>query len=569
MDRNEKQINEETNRLLNQLFQLIYNNYLLAVNLSQVRNALAENKTFWFNQNHSANQQTNKLIADFNKKATGLFLNGIERSWKTGEESYINKMQLALSKKSQQRKYFDEMREQAAQQQRKQGANSAAVRFAEQKRNGINLSDRVWNLSKNFKSEIETIIQNGIKEGKSAVQLSKELRGYLKKPDSLFRKVRDKDTGELELSEAAKKYNPGRGVYRSAYKNAMRLARTEIAAAYRRAEWEKYQDDPQVAGIRISLSNNHTCINPRTGQPEPFYDICDELAGDYPKSFLWTGWHPQCRCVMTPVLIGAEDFRKMLAAELKGEKYEPKQITKPPKALNEWVSRNKERAKGWGNIPYWIKDNPQVSNGFQVNTYTPEEYKFTHARRTAIAMSRAIEELSRLYPNIPNTNLAAIHHYTKDIGSNYRQLNKQMEAGTLTPFNEASATLIQKGLEQLPVNKGTVYRGMIIKQKDFNRIFGGNIGTTVKQNRFVSTSTDLNVAFDFVTRRQDAMKKTDIQVFFTINSKNGRDISNISELNGIFDPRNQKEVLFTNNTTFRIDLKEASGKVVFITLTEL
>jgi len=360
MDRNEKRINEEINRLLKQLESLIYNNYLSAINLSQVRNAITENKTFWFNQNHSANQQINKLIADFNKKAAGLFLNGIERSWKVGEESYIDKMQLALSGKAQQRKYFDEMRDQASQQQRNQGANSAAVRFTDQKRNGINLSDRVWNLSKNFKGEIETIIQNGMKEGKSADELSKELRGHLKKPDTLFRKVRDKDTGELELSEAAKKYKPGQGVYRSSYKNAMRLARTEIAAAYRRAEWEKYQEDPQVIGIRISLSNNHTLINPKTGQPEPFYDICDELAGDYPKSFLWTGWHPQCRCVITPILIGPEDFRKMLAAELKGEKYEPKQITKPPAAFNDWLRINSDRmtrANDNNTLPYWLKDN--------------------------------------------------------------------------------------------------------------------------------------------------------------------------------------------------------------------
>jgi len=569
MDKNEKQISEEIKKLLKQLETLIYNNYLSAINLFQIKNSLSGDTPFWFSRNAAANRQMDKLIANFNKQAVGMFLNGIDRSWKIGEESFIDKMHAALSGKARQGKYFDEMRDQAGQQQRNQGANAAAVRFADQKRNGLTLSDRVWNLSKNFKSEIETIIQNGMKEGKSANQLSKELRKYLNEPGTLFRKVRNKDTGELELSEAAKKYKPGRGVYRSAYKNAMRLARTEITAAYRRAECEKYWNDPQVIGIHISLSNNHTCINPRTGKPEPFYDICDELAGDYPKSFLWTGWHPQCRCVIIPILIGAEDFKKMLAAEIKGEKYTPKQITEPPKALGEWISRNRERAKGWGKMPYWIKDNRQFVKDFEVNTYTPQEYTFTHARKTAVAMNRAIEELNRLYPNIPNTSLAAIHHYTKDIGSNYRQLNKQMEAGMLTPFNAASATLIRKGLEQLPAIKGAVYRGMIIKQKDFNRIFGGEVGVTVKQNRFISSSTDVNVAFAFATRKQDMMKKTEIQVIFTINSKNGRDISKISELNGIFDPRNQKEVLFTNNTVFRIDSKKTIGKALFVELTEL
>jgi hypothetical protein len=357
MDKNEKRLNEEINRLLKQLEQLIYNNYLFAINLFQVKNSLSGDTPFWFSRNAAADKQMDKLLAKFNKQVNALFLNGIERSWKYGEDSYIDKMHLALSDKARQRKYFDETRNQATQQQRDQGAHAAAVRFADQKRNGINLSGRVWNTAKNMKGEIETIIQNGMKEGKTADQLSKELRGYLNEPETIFRKVLNKETGELELSEAAKKYKPGHGVYRSSYKNAMRLARTEIAAAYRRAELEKFQNDPQVTGIRIELSNNHTCINPRTGKPEPFYDICDELAGDYPKSFLWTGWHPQCRCIIIPILIGAEDFRKMLAAEIKGETYTPKQITEPPKALGEWITRNQERAKGWGDMPYWIKDN--------------------------------------------------------------------------------------------------------------------------------------------------------------------------------------------------------------------
>lgn len=136
------------------------------------------------------------------------------------------------------------------------------------------------------------IIQNGIKEGMSAEEIQRSIKGYLNEPHKLFRRVRNKETGELEWSDAAKRYKPGQGVYRSAYRNAMRLARTEINAAYRQAQWEQYQNDPTVVGIRIELSNNHTTLV--NGVPVPFYDICDELRGVYPKSFKWTGWHPQC-----------------------------------------------------------------------------------------------------------------------------------------------------------------------------------------------------------------------------------------------------------------------------------
>lgn len=143
MDKNEKRLTEEINRLLKQLETLIYNNYLAAMNLFQVKNSLSGNTPFWFSRNAAANRQMDKLISDFNKQANALFLNGIERSWKTGEESYMDKMHLALSGKARQRKYFDEIRSQATRQQRDQGAHAAAVRFADQKRDGINLSSRV------------------------------------------------------------------------------------------------------------------------------------------------------------------------------------------------------------------------------------------------------------------------------------------------------------------------------------------------------------------------------------------------------------------------------------------
>ncbi|MDR1632158.1 MAG: hypothetical protein LBR97_04670 [Dysgonamonadaceae bacterium] len=371
MDRNEKQLKEEINRLLKQLETLIYNNYLAAINLFQVKNSLSGNTTpFWFSRNAAANKQMDKLIANFNKQAAGMFLNGIERSWKLGEENFIDKMHLAFSKDARQRKYFDETRNQATQQQRDQGAHAVALRFADQKRGGVNLSDRVWKLGNGMKQEIETIVQNGMKEGKTPNQLARELKKYLNEPDKLFRKVRNKETGEMELSEAAKKYKPGQGVYCSAHKNAMRLARTEIPAAYRRAQWEAFQTNPQVIGIRITLSNNHTCINPKTGKPEPFYDICDELAGDYPKSFLWTGWHPQCRCEIYPILTESEDeIENIIQARIKGETYEPKQIKKVPLQFQKWVEKNNDRinvANNRGTLPYWMKDNAKFA-GITVN----------------------------------------------------------------------------------------------------------------------------------------------------------------------------------------------------------
>ena len=31
-------------------------------------------------------------------------------------------------------------------------------------------------------------------------------------------------------------------------------------------------------------------------------DICDHMKGEYPKDFKFTGWHPNCRCVIHPII---------------------------------------------------------------------------------------------------------------------------------------------------------------------------------------------------------------------------------------------------------------------------
>lgn len=553
-------------QLLQHLQQLIYQHYLMTFNLAGVKNAIKKgNDSYFFANDYSTNQQVNKQLAQMAKQMNVLLLNGIKREWKSSEDSLWDKMKLSLSKMARQQKLNDHIREQATQGARDKTADA----FYNEKRHGFSISERVWNLSRNAKKEIEIILQNGIKEGKSAAEISKSLKGYLNEPERLFRRVKNKGTGELELSKAAQKYRPGQGVYRSAYKNAMRLARTEIKAAYHEAQWNAAQNNPLIVGWKIVLSNNHTTLI--NGKPVQFKDICDELVGEYPKSFKFRGWHPQCRCQMLPILAGQEEqkdlYRKIFDG--KREQWLPKQVKRVPKAFNDWVQANQERAKGWANMPHFIRDNRKfVQTKFEVNIYTDDEKKFTHARKTKEAMERVLSELSALYPDVPNTELAAIHYYTCN-GGNYRQLNKQIEKGTLTDFNRAAQTLIAQGLEKLPTYQGTVYRGMIIKRKEFERVFGGGKGSLVQQNRFVSSSKDMNVAFDFAITRQEKMRRNEVQVFLQIKGKNGRDISRISEFNGKFAPESQQEVLFTSNTPFHVDELEDKGDVIWLYMTEL
>lgn len=242
--------------------------------------------------------------------------------------------------------------------------DNAREAFLARKVGGLSLSQRVWCYAEQFKEEIEMGIDVGLRNGLSADQMSRDLRSYLRHPDKLFRRVRD-ERGQLHLSRAAAAFHPGQGVYRSSYMNARRLAVTETNMAYRTSDHTRWQQMDFVVGIEIVLSNNHTCKGP-DGKPHPFHDICDELAGRYPKDFKFTGWHPHCRChavsiLKTPKEI-AEDTRKILNGEpVDGNSVNA--VKDVPPAYRDWINNNSDRLARAKSAPYFLTDNPQYSQG--------------------------------------------------------------------------------------------------------------------------------------------------------------------------------------------------------------
>lgn len=245
-----------------------------------------------------------------------------------------------------------------------QGRNLEALNtFQRRKVEGMGLSERVWKQAEDMKAAIELGIDVAIGDGRDAQQLSRDLRSYLQEPKRLYRRVRDKG-GVLRLSKAAKMYHPGQGVYRSSAKNAQRLARTEINMAYRESEFLRWQKLDFVVGLRICLSNNHTIMNSK-GEPVPLVDICDELWGDYPKTFKFVGWHPQCRCYVVPILSDYDEYNQDRANRLKaivrGTAYKSlpsrRSVVDVPRKFREYIDRILERSKGWKSQPYYIRDN--------------------------------------------------------------------------------------------------------------------------------------------------------------------------------------------------------------------
>nr|UWG90137.1 MAG: minor capsid protein 2 [Bacteriophage sp.] len=245
-----------------------------------------------------------------------------------------------------------------------QGRNLEALNtFQRRKVEGMGLSERVWKQAEDMKAAIELGIDVAIGDGRDAQQLSRDLRSYLQEPKRLYRRVRDKG-GVLRLSKAAKMYHPGQGVYRSSAKNAQRLARTEINMAYRESEFLRWQKLDFVVGLRICLSNNHTIMNSK-GEPVPLVDICDELWGDYPKTFKFVGWHPQCRCYVVPILSDYDEYNQDRANRLKaivrGTAYKSlpsrRSVVDVPRKFREYIDSILERSKSWKSQPYYIRDN--------------------------------------------------------------------------------------------------------------------------------------------------------------------------------------------------------------------
>lgn len=530
-----------------------------------------QERMFSFDDYPMTRQRVERLLQRLRTDISAIALNGIDVGW-----------QLANDKNDELvRRVFGERAASLSPEQLRAYYNNnedAREAFKTRRENGLNLSDRVWRYSDQFKAEIEMGIDIGLGEGLSADELSRRLRSYLREPQKLFHRVRDKH-GNLQLSKNAKAYHPGRGVYRSSYKNARRLAATETNIAYRSADYERYQQLDFVVGIRIELSNNHTLNG------VPFEDICDQLSaplgsnatkgrGCYPKDFKFTGWHPLCRCTTFSILKTEEeideDTRRILAGEpIDGNSVN--RVTEVPQRFNDWVADNKERAKGWSSMPYFIRQNPQYVQGFEVDTYTKAERKFTRAKRTNEAMQESLGiYLQSKYPELPNTEKAAIFHYTQGEGATFRQLNNQLRRGNLSEFNEAFSELLSKGLSKLETTTETVYRSVRLNKTNLLEYLSlaNNTGTTIFKG-FTSTSLDKNIALEIEKNRRLA-RGNETDVLLVIRGKSGHPIEGLSQFSGRFKGKpNQREVLFDSGCEFRFDRVEVENGSYIFYLTEI
>lgn len=148
--------------------------------------------------------------------------------------------------------------------------------------NGYRLSDRVWNTAATTRQRLDAYLEQAIREGRGALQMSRELEQFLIPGQGL---------------RTSKPYGA------NASFEGMRLARTEISRAAQEAQRMAAAMNPFVSGLKWNLSASH-----------PRIDICDDLArggpggdGVYSVEAYPERPHPQCLCYGTNVLITNPD----------------------------------------------------------------------------------------------------------------------------------------------------------------------------------------------------------------------------------------------------------------------
>lgn len=307
--------------------------------------SLNSNDEFYFRNNPSISKKVDAILKEMYSEVYGVTVSGINSEWELAVEKNNELARYAFGKDL--KKLPPEFK-----QKYLSGNDGAKRAFASRKVNGLNLSDRVFKNTKQFKTSIELALEAGIGQGRSAAALTKDVKSYLNEPDKLFRKIRDKPGGELRLSKAAKDYHPGQGVYRSSYKNALRLTANETNFSYESSQHEKRKQQDFIVGIEISTSPRHVLSDDKGGI------CCDCLQGRYPKDFDWTyKWHVNCRCYSKNIIKSREeinqDIDKILAG---GEPNTPskREVKKMPSVFNSYIKENGKKWENWKNPPRFL-----------------------------------------------------------------------------------------------------------------------------------------------------------------------------------------------------------------------
>lgn len=327
---------------------------------------------FLFKDYPELNQTVKNLMSDYAGQMNNLIYSGTSNEWK---ESNI--MQDLLARKVLRTYDFEKGGDKY---QRYFQPNTDALKaFQQRVYRGMNLSQKLWVQSQALKKEMEQTISTAIERGQSAVVLSKRISKYLSDFPSM-------------KADYAEKYGKAVSCHDCQYAS-IRLARTEINMAYRKAEQTRWKQFDFILGYEIKLSKRH---------PAP--DICDDLLGIYPKDFVFLGWHPNCMCYVVPIVMSDEEYYGSPSIQKSA------MISRTPKNFNDWVRNNRSRIGQAETLPYFLKDNRKY---WHLSVEDAAEYR--HADRNEKAIRRAARNRSLLAfeLDVSNDEIATLRRSAK------------------------------------------------------------------------------------------------------------------------------------------------------------
>ena len=156
-------------------------------------------------------------------------------------------------------------------------------------KNGLFLSDNIWSKNVKYRDTITKILQTAVAEGQDCVKTARMLDEYV---------LKGKKTLVDNYPNMIKRM--GNRIPSDVSYEALRLARTEMTAAYGEGVLVAAKVNPATQGIKYILSKSH-----------PKKDICDDITGsdnyglgigvypiDNPPVY---PFHPHCLCVVLTV----------------------------------------------------------------------------------------------------------------------------------------------------------------------------------------------------------------------------------------------------------------------------
>lgn len=348
---NQKKKYQELNGRLNgyvSLVEQIYDtlNLEAAKAVSRTKYSPDSDKPFKWSDYPQTKKQIDDIQAQFVDDIHAAIYRGTSEEWKNSNEAQdliANKVLRAYNAQVDKEKYKVLYQ-----------TNSDALKaFQNRKDKGLNISAKLWQQSMIYKEELEAAISCAIQKGTSAVTLSKQISKYLLDFPLLQKDYKDRYGSAEHIQDCE---------YRS-----IRLARSEINMAYRTAENERWKQMDFVVGYEIKLSSSHHSRMPHG-------DICDTLAGKYPKDFTWTGWHPNDLCYKVPILKTEEEFwewdgRIDVSTESINE------VKDVPDEFKKWVLENQqkiEKARKRNTLPYFLRDNKSIIQNINTDNSAKE-----------------------------------------------------------------------------------------------------------------------------------------------------------------------------------------------------